>query len=86
MLQLFFMFNFTLNKKISLLKYLFYISILLLPLLVYSQNEETKIDSLSPSIHFIEDSMVHVFFEIFKGFNNIHSIFFDGRYSGRDGV
>jgi hypothetical protein len=37
------------------LKHLFYISILLLPLLVYSQNEETKTDSLSSLNPFIQD-------------------------------
>ncbi len=37
------------------MKYLFYISILLLPLLVYSQNEETETDSLSFLNPFIAD-------------------------------
>ena len=37
------------------MKYLFYISILLLPLLVYSQNEETKSDSLFSFNPFIGD-------------------------------
>jgi hypothetical protein len=37
------------------LKYLFYISILLLPLLVYSQNEDTKTDSLPSLNPYIED-------------------------------
>jgi len=37
------------------LKHLFYISILLLPLLTYSQNEDTKTDSLSSLNPFIED-------------------------------
>ena len=37
------------------MKHLFYLSILLLPLLVYSQNEETKNDSLSSLNPFIQD-------------------------------
>jgi hypothetical protein len=37
------------------LKYLFYISTLLLPLLVYSQNEDIKTDSLSSLNPFIQD-------------------------------
>ena len=37
------------------MKHLFYISILLLPLLVYSQNEDTKSDSLPSLNPFIED-------------------------------
>jgi|TARA_R110002110_G_scaffold108598_14_gene271093 hypothetical protein len=37
------------------LKYLFYIPILILPLLVYSQNEEIKTDSLTFSSSFIQD-------------------------------
>ena len=37
------------------MKYLFYLSILLLPLLTHSQNKETKTDSLSSLNPFIED-------------------------------
>lgn len=37
------------------MKYLFYISILLLPLLAYSQNKDTKTDSISSLNPFIED-------------------------------